>query len=88
MSSKSSIAETVLSVIRQHSQPSIQLRMECSLFSDGAGLDSVGFLAVVISIEQALDITFDIQDLNQDTLSSVGAFVAHIELLRASPRKS
>lgn len=87
MTVKPSIAETVLSIIRQNTQSGIQLRMKSPLFSEGAGLDSVGFLAVVIAVEQALDVTFDIQDLNQDTLSSVGNFVAHIERLHATHSK-
>lgn len=82
MKDPASTSETILCILRQHTAPDINIALDSPLFDDGIGLDSVGLLAVVVSVEAALGVSLGVEDLSKEVLSSVGAFIARIEELQ------
>jgi acyl carrier protein len=84
MPSESPTFAKVLAVLRRHAADGAVVEMDSPLFADGIGLDSVGFLDVVIGIEEAVGIRLGEEDLTEQVLVSVGALIAHIERLRAA----
>ena len=77
---------TVLDVLRRHAPARDLVSDDASLFDGGVGLDSIGFLDVVLGIEEAVGIRLGEDDLSAEVLATVGSLVAHVESRRAADR--
>ena len=86
MEQRSPTATAVLAILCRHVAAGGTVTEDANLFNAGLGLDSIGFLAVVLEIEEAVGIRLGEEDLTEEVLATVGSFVAHVERRRAAVR--
>jgi acyl carrier protein len=68
-----------LDAVRAQVSPGTAVELDSPLFEGGLGLDSIGFLQVILNIENKLGKRLRNEDLTEESLSSLGNFVRHIE---------
>jgi acyl carrier protein len=83
---RSPTAAAVLAILCRHVAAGGTVTEDATFFNAGVGLDSIGFLSVVLEIEEAVGIRLGEEDLTEEVLATVGSFVAHVERRRASVR--
>jgi len=83
---QSPTAAAVLAILCRHVAAGGTATEDAPLFGAGVGLDSIGFLDVVLEIEEAVGIRLGEEDLTEEVLATVGSFVAHVERRRAAVR--
>ena len=86
MKQQSPTAAAVLAILCRHVAPGGTATEDAPLFGAGVGLDSIGFLDVVLEIEEAVGIRLGEEDLTEEVLATVGSFVAHVERRHAAVR--
>ena len=86
MKQQSPTAAAVLAILCRHVAAGGTATEDAPLFGAGVGLDSIGFLDVVLEIEEAVGIRLGEEDLTEDVLATVGSFVAHVERRHAAVR--
>ena len=86
MELRSPTAAAVLAILCRHVAAGGTATEDAPLFGAGVGLDSIGFLDVVLEIEEAVGIRLGEEDLTEEVLATVGSFVAHVERRRAAVR--
>ncbi len=86
MEQRSPTAAAVLAILCRHVAAGGTVTEDATFFNAGVGLDSIGFLSVVLEIEEAVGIRLGEEDLTEEVLATVGSFVAHVERRRASVR--
>lgn len=86
MEQRSPTAAAVLAILCRHVAAGVTVTEDATFFNAGVGLDSIGFLSVVLEIEEAVGIRLGEEDLTEEVLATVGSFVAHVERRRASVR--
>lgn len=86
MEQRSPAVAAVLAILCRHIAAGGTATEDAPLFGAGVGLDSIGFLDVVLEIEEAVGIRLGEEDLTEDVLATVGSFVAHVERRRAAVR--
>lgn len=59
---------------------------DATLFEGGVGLDSIGFLDVLLGIEEAVGVRLGEDDLTEEVLATVGSLLAHVERRAATGR--
>ncbi len=86
MEQRSPAVAAVLAILCRHIAAGGTATEDAPLFGAGVGLDSIGFLDVVLEIEEAVGIRLGEEDLTEDVLATVGSFVAHVERRHAAVR--
>ena len=86
MKQQSPTAAAVLAILCRHVAAGGTATEDAPLFGAGVGLDSIGFLDVVLEIEEAVGIRLGEEDLTEEVLATVGSFVAHVERRHAAVR--
>ncbi len=86
MEQRSPTVAAVLAILCRHIAAGGTATEDAPLFGAGVGLDSIGFLDVVLEIEEAVGIRLGEEDLTEDVLATVGSFVAHVERRHAAVR--
>lgn len=80
MSSNTTVKKLVLEVLSNLlSNPINSIELNQPLGQKGLGLDSIGFLDLVLNVEKGLDIRLRTEDLNSTALETVDSFITHIE---------
>ncbi len=72
------IADQILGILREYTDPAVPLSEDTPLFEGGLDLDSIGFLQLVLKIEAHTGTRLRDEDLTEDALCSVGAFIAQV----------
>ena len=86
MKQQSPTAAAVLAILCRPVAAGGTATEDAPLFGAGVGLESIGFLDVVLEIEEAVGIRLGEEDLTEDVLATVGSFVAHVERRHAAVR--
>lgn len=86
MEHRSPIAAAVLAILHRHAPAGGTVNEDATLFGGGVGLDSIGFLDVVLAVEEAVGVRLGEEDLTAEILATVGTLVAHVERRHAAGR--
>ncbi len=72
------IADQILGILREHTDAAVPISEDTALFEGGLDLNSIDFLQLVLEIESRIGARLRDEDLTEESLCSVGAFVAQV----------
>lgn len=82
------IGGIILSIVRSQMNGQACVELDSKFFEGGLGLDSVGFLELILKIEKQAGLRLRDEDLSEETVASVGSLIRHVEALAAKKDES